>query len=246
MARFILLLLSLTLFAEVGNSQTISPNKGSEPQRVKPVITVQDQPGAPLKILKVETQWATPDYQILEFYVGVENVSELEIRSYGWRIDKGDGSQDKDGCFMYNLPVPGRILKKGDSDGKSTWRKFALDSPLPSIMLSVDFVEFGDGSTWGADFCRTAETLSGLRAGALAAKDKLAQIRQQDGGQGLVSLLKQSTLTLEPPEGHSSVWVDAFREGVRRLFDKLRSANQEGGLPEMERVIQLPFDASGK
>ena len=246
MARFVLLFLSLTLFAEVGNSQTTSPNKGSEPERVKPVITVQDQPGTPLKISKVETQWATPDYQILEIYVGVENVSELEISSYGWRMDKGDGSQDKDGCFMYNLPAPGKTLKKGDSDGKSTWRKFPLDSPTPSITLSVDFVEFGDGSTWGADFCRTAENLSGLRAGALAAKDKFAQIRQEVDDKGLINLLKQDALKVEVPDGHSTVWVAAFREGVRRLFDKLREANQEGGLPEVERVVRLPFDASGK
>lgn len=242
MVRFMLLLLSLTLFAEVGNSQSTSPNK--EPERVKPVVTVQDQPGAPLKIISVETKWATPDFQILEFYVGVENVSELEIRSYGWRLDKGDGSQEKD-CFMYNLPLPGKILKKGDSDGKSTWRKFPLENPTPSISLSVDFVEFSDGSTWGADFCRSAETLSGLRAGALAAKDKFAQVRHQVDGKGLINLLKQDALKVEAPDGHSSVWVDAFRDGVRRLFDKLRSANQEGGLPEVERVIQLPFDAAG-
>ena len=243
MVRFILLLLSLTLFVDVGISQSTSPNK--DPERVKPVISVQDQPGTPLKISTVETKWATPDYQILEIYVGVENVGELEIRSYGWRLDKGDGSQDKDGCFMYNLPSPHKILKKGDSDGKSTWRKFALDSPTPSISLSVDFVEFSDGSTWGADFCRTAETLSGLRAGALAARERFAQTRLQDGDNGVIGLLKQDVLVLEAPVGHSTAWVEAFREGVRRLFEKLRRAREEGGLLEVERVFKLPFDASG-
>lgn len=245
MVRFIVLVLSLTLFAEVGSSQSISANKGSEPERVKPVVNVQDQPGTPLKISKVETKWATPDQQILELYVVVENVSDLEIRSYAWRIDKADGSPDKDGCFMYNIQSPGKILQPGDSDGRSTWRRFPLDGPTPNISLSVDFVEFGNG-TWGVDKCHSAETLSGLRAGALAAKDKFAQIRHQVGRKDLINLLKQDALILEAPDGHSSVWVDAFREGVRRLFEKLRRANEEGGLPEVERVVQLPFDASGK
>ena len=243
MVRFILLLLSLTLFADVGNSQSTSPNK--EPERVKPVVTVQDQPGAPLKIASTETKWATPDYQILEIYVRVENVSEQKISSYGWRIDT-DGSQNKDGCFMYNLPSPHKILQPGDSDGKSTWRKFPVDSPTPSISLSVDFVEFADGGgTWGLDICRSAEALSGLRAGALAAKERFAQTRLQDGEQGLISLLKQDVLVLEAPAGHSTAWVEAFREGVRRLFEKLRRAKEEGGLLEVERVFKLPFDASG-
>ena len=130
MVRVILLLLSLTLFAEVGNSQSTSPNK--EPERLKPVVSVQDQPGAPLKISSVETKWATPDYQILEIYVGVENVSELEIRSYGWRIDKGDGSQDKDGCFMYNLQLPGKILKKVTLTAKAPGESFPSIARYPA------------------------------------------------------------------------------------------------------------------
>jgi hypothetical protein len=73
-----------------------------------------------------------------------------------------------------------------------------------------------------------------------------AQVRHKVDGKGLINLLRQDALSVEAPDGHSSVWVDAFRKGVRRLFDKLRSANQKGGLPEVERVIQLPFDASGE
>ena len=152
MVRFIVLVLSLTLFAQVGSSQSNSPNKGSEPERVKPVVNVQDQPGAPLKIAKVETKWATPDQQILELYVVVENVSDVEIRSYAWRIDKADGAKDKDGCFMYDIQPPGKLLQPGDSDGRSTWRRFPVDDPTPSITLSVDFVVFGNG-TWGVGIC---------------------------------------------------------------------------------------------
>ena len=39
--------------------------------------------------------------------------------------------------------------------------------------------------------------------------------------------------------------AEAFRDGVRRLFEKLKRAKEEGGLLEVERVFKLPFDASG-
>ncbi|HKY42693.1 MAG TPA: hypothetical protein VJM50_06330 [Pyrinomonadaceae bacterium] len=157
MVRFILLVLSLALFGEMGNSQSVSPHTGSEPARPKPVINVQDQPDTPLKISSVETKWATPDQQILEIYVLLENVSDLKIRTYAWRIDNADGSKIKDGCFMYSFESPEKILKPGDKDGKSTWRRFPVDSPTPSLSLSVDFVVFDNG-TWGVNTCGSGET----------------------------------------------------------------------------------------
>lgn len=243
MVRFIFLVLSLTLFAEVGSAQSPSANTG--PERPKPVVNIQEQPGAPLKISSAMTKWATPDQQTLEIYVVVENVSDYEIRSYAWRIGTPDGSENQDACFIYNIQSPGKILKPGDSDGRSTWRRFPIDSPLPNIDLSVDSAELANG-TWGLDTCRSSDRLSGLRAGALAAKDKFAQIQDQDRGRGILNLLKLGTPIIEVPDGHSPRWADGFRDGVRMLFEKLRMANEQGGLPEVERVLQLPFDATGK
>jgi hypothetical protein len=125
MARFIFLVLSLTLFAGVGSSQSPA---GSQPDRPKPVINLQEQPGAPLKIT-VETKWATSDAQMLELYVMVENVSDLEIRSYAWRTEMRDG-KNNDGCLLHNAKSPGKFLQPGDADGKSTWRRFPLKQSI--------------------------------------------------------------------------------------------------------------------
>jgi len=244
MVRYIFLVLSLTLFAEVGRSQSISGNTGSE--RPKPVVNVQEQPGQPLKITATTKWTSAPDQQMLEIYVVVENASELEIRSYAWRLGTMDGSQNNDACLLHNRLSFVKILGPGDSDGKSTWRRIPLDSPSPNLDLSLDFVEFANGSTWGSDTCKSAERLSGLRAGVLAVKDKFAKIQNENRGKDLINLLKQDVPIIEAPDGHSSVWVDGFRDGVRSLFEKLRRANEEGGLPEVERILQLPFDGSGK
>ena len=244
MLRFVFLVLSLTFFAGVSSAQSPSPNTKPEAQRPKPVVKIQEQPGAPLKISTVETKWTTPDAEMLEIYVVVENVSDLEIRSYAWRMDPTDGSQYKDACFMFNIQAPGKFLKPGDADGKSTWRRFPVDSPTPNFDLSVDFAEFTNSSPWGNDTCRSGERLSGLRAGAIAAREKLAELPEQNRGKEVINMLKLTNPIIEPPAGHSPDWTDAFRDGVRAFFDKLRQANEQGGPPEVERVLQLPIDAS--
>ena len=214
MVRFILLVLSLTVFAEVGVSQSTPPNKGSEPERVKPVVNVQDQPGTPLKIAQVETKWATPDQQVLEIYVRVENVSDLEIRTYVWRMLNADGSQDKDGCFTHTIQSPDKILKPGDSDGKSTWRRFPVDSPTASINLSVDYVEFGNNTTWGLNVCHSAENLADLPVRALAGKDKFAQISFGQSRSSPRLTASSQTLTSVP---------DLLLKGSWKSVDELKS-----------------------
>ena len=116
MVRCIFLLLSLTLFADVGRSQP------TEPIRLKPVIDVKEPPDTPLKFT-VTTRWATPDAQSLEIHVVAENVSELEIRTYMWCINKKDENLNNSNCLLWNLESSGKILRPGDSDGKSTWLK---------------------------------------------------------------------------------------------------------------------------
>jgi hypothetical protein len=69
-------------------------------------------------------------------------------------------------------------------------------------------------------------------------------MQTQDNGRALTNLLKLETPILAAPEGHSPVWVEGFHGGVRTLFERVRKADEEGGLPEVERVLLLPFDAS--
>jgi hypothetical protein len=238
MVRCIFLVFSLTLFADSGSSQP------REPDRLKPVLSVQEPPNTPLK-LTVTTRWATPDAQSLEIHVVAENVSDLEIRTYMWCIDKKEGSKENDNCLLWSIDSGGKILRPRDSDGKSTWRRIPLDSPLHNIEISLDFVQFTNGSFWGSDTNELAEKLRGFRAGMLAVKDKITKIQNETNGRGLINLLKQDALDIETPDGHSSAWLDGFRDGVRVLFEKLRRANEEGGLPEVDRVLKMPFGAPG-
>jgi hypothetical protein len=220
MVRCIFLVLSLTLFADVASSQ---PPSAAEPLRLKPVINVQEPPNTPLK-LTVTTRWATPDAQSLEIYVVAENLSELEIRTYMWCIDKKAGSQNNANCLLWSIETGGKIIRPGDSDGKSTWLRIPLDSPKSNIEISLDFVQFTNGSFWGTDTNEFAERLRGFRAGSLAVKNKIAKIQNETDGRGLIDLLKLDALNIEAPKDHSSAWRYGFEDGVRTVFEKLRKS----------------------
>lgn len=151
MLRLFFLVLSLTLLAEVTSGQSNTPQ---EPERPKPFINIQEQYGAPLKIASVSTRWATPDQQSLELHVVVENVSDVEIRAYVWRLSATDGSEIKDPCFLQDSQsFGGKVLRPGESDGKSTWRRIPIDGPAINFDISVDLVVSTNG-TWGPDNCK--------------------------------------------------------------------------------------------
>ena len=235
MVRYVFLLLILTLSAEVGSSQSPSSPKNSEPDRLKPVINVQQPPDAPLK-LTVTTRWATPDAQSLEIFVVAENTSDFEIRTYVWCIDKKEGSRNDENCLLFSVDTGSKIIRPGESDGKSTWRRIPLDNPPISIEIALDFVQFTNGNFWGSETSELAERLRGFRAGTLAVKEKFAKTQNETG---LLEILKLDALNIEAPEGHSSAWRDGFRDGVSTFFERLQKANKEGGLPEVIRVLQM-------
>lgn len=70
------------------------------------------------------------------------------------------------GCFFNNIERAAKILQTNQSIGQSTWRPVPASDAETPVELTLDFVEFADGTGWGADSCQAAERLGGLRAGA--------------------------------------------------------------------------------
>jgi len=110
--------------------------------------------------------------------------------------------------------------------------------------LSLDFVEFTDGSFWGGDTCQSAERLGGLRAGARAARAHFKKKLDEKGVDALVKGLYVDDPTLTLPEGYSDAWKAGFRGAVNTFRERIRQANVEGGLPEVEAALQRPFDTT--
>jgi len=221
------------------NTQSMSSDRGA---REKPAAKAQEIADAPLR-LSAQTKWATTDQQMLEVYFTVTNVGDKPVRAYAVRVSRGSETQDG-GCFLNNIERVGKILQPNQSLGKSTWRPVPESDAQTPVDLTLDFVEFADGTVWGADGCQSAERLGGLRAGARAAKLVFKKKLSEKGIDGLIGHLYASDPDLAPQDGHSDAWKSGFNGAINSLRERVRKANVEGGLPEVEAALQRPFDAS--
>lgn len=220
------------------------PEGGQAPAREKPPVRTQEQPDAPLRLTS-ETKWALPDQQSLEVYFKVENVGGRPVRAYTVRFGgPGGGSVGGDGCVFDSAHKAGKILQPGKSAGRSTWRSVPPSEVTSPVEIWVDFVEFADGSVWGTDTCQSAEWLDGLRAGGRVARRLFTKQLRERGLDALMTRLYVDDPDLAPPEGHSDVWKKAFRGAVNSVRERIRSANEDGGLPEVEDTLKKAFDAA--
>ena len=61
--------------------------------REKPAAQIQESADAPLS-LSVQTEWATPDREMLEVYFTVKNVGSRPVRAYAVRVARGVETQE--------------------------------------------------------------------------------------------------------------------------------------------------------
>jgi hypothetical protein len=181
---------------------------------------------------------------MLEVYFSVTNVGSRPVRAYAVRVTHGAETQDGGGCFLNNIEKAGKILQPNQSVGRSTWRPVPESDAQTPVDLTLDFVEFADGGVWGVDSCQSAERLAGLRTGARAAKQRFKKKLDEKGIDTLLTQLYTNDPDLAPPEGHSDAWKAGFRGAINSLRERIRRANEEGGLPEVEATLKGPFDAS--
>ena len=220
--------------------QAAAPDRAA---REKPAAKVQELADAPLS-LSVKTKWATPDQEMLEVYFTVTNVGSRPVRAYAVRVARGVETGEGGGCFFNNIEKAGKILQPNQSIGQSTWRPVPASDADTPVELTLDFIEFADGTVWGADGCQTAERLGGLRAGARAAKAHFKKKLAEKGIDALVKRLYVDDPALAPPEGHSDAWKAGFRGAINTYRERIRQANVEGGLPQVEDTLQRPFDTT--
>lgn len=158
----------------------------------------------------------------------------------------GGGSVGGDGCVFHGAHKAGKILQPSKSAGRSTWRPVPPSEVTSPVEVWVDFVEFADDSVWGTDTCQSAAWLDGLRIGGRTAKRLFTKQLRERGLDALIIRLYVDDPDLAPPKGHSDVWKKAFRGAVNSVRERIRSANEEGGLPEVEDTLLLDLMSTSR
>ena len=219
------------------------------------VYKVKPQPDSPLR-LRVKTRWlylllnveGWTDRNGYEFTHFVENVSGRDVSAYAVRHTPPGG------CWPWIMSPD--FMQPGKSDAKTTWRGFSPSDPV--LTYEVDFVEFTDGTTWGADVCQSAERLAGERAGGGAVAARLLELLAEGGPDAVKKVVKGKLVgrspeaevkaidkglsDITPPPGHSPAWEEGFRIGKRVIALRVQWADESLGPGVIERELRRPYD----
>jgi hypothetical protein len=213
-----------------------SPAAASSP--IPPQVLVQSQPDSPLQIKSVQTRWVTPTRDGIELHIVVQNTSEKSITAYATR----DDNEEKYPCLLFGAFSPGKALRPRQTDGKSTFRGYAAEA-APQLKRSVDFVEFTDGTRWGADLCQSGQQISGQRAGAKEAVSRLLKVLGESGPSEVLTIARKGMLDVVAPENQSVQWKEGFRVGVSTIARRILQAEEQWGSVEIEAALNRPYDA---
>jgi hypothetical protein len=246
---------SLLILLCVG-SLTSAQEASTEP--VPPPFKVMSQPDAPAHVVSAKTKWALPDDRRgVEVYVVVENASQKPISMYTTRRES---SNDGTKSCLGPPRLSAKGLLPGEKAGTSTWQRVPDANAPPAVW--VDFVEFTDGSRWGADECQMGESIDGERSGARMQRDQLLEVFRQEGPDASMTFIKENykktidmkawkegerpVLPIAAPPGHSRRWEEGFSTGARSVVERIIEAERKWGSDEIEHELSRPIGPAEK
>lgn len=97
------------------------------------------------------------------------------------------------------------------------------------VKLSIDFIEFSDGSTWGPDSFNSADDLAGEDVGLRSSVQSLSEISKTKGLNALTN-----NVDIPTPPGKSLSWQRGFQRGTRTVSERLNRAYKKGGQEQLQ------------
>lgn len=198
-------------------------------------VAVQSPPDAPLRISSVVDNSDDPDAPLVNFMV--ENVSSKPIQAYWISYDTiAHGINVRLGSGL-NATNQEMILPPGKRRATAV-----LNHDKEKISLSVGFIEFADGTTWGSDTAKYGESLAGERRGAQAEAQRLRKLLETGGVSAIVAAVSERELSMR--SNHFSHSKSSSLIGARAMRLRVRRAYDQGGLTAVESALRQPYDMS--
>lgn len=238
---FILVMLINTLLTvsllRVSFSQTKKDDFSSQ-RAVK--AAVMEQKDSPLRITIVNVDNSPLSYQVI--ISSLQNVSNKPIRAYTLL---GDGSKSSGKVITSSFTT--ELLQAGQSVINSFDLERQSIKEGETVLLSIDYVEFEDGSSWGNDNQRKSKALAGEREGRKVAIKQLKDLLKNQNlssASDITNLLKDlEEITVYVPDvNQSDEWKRGFRLGYKSVVSilqgiegkKIEKLTQK--LDEMEKI----------
>jgi hypothetical protein len=201
------------------------------PLRRSPQIDLQ--PDSPLLITRPRY------YSFMSIGSGVGGVLRFDITN---RSNKAVYSYD---CRYYS-PVPvgngsfGSQPEEGLLPGRSRDDSISAHEYAP-LTLTIDFVQFADGTTWFSDSPQSTVKPDGLKAGAKAAANYLLTVMSRDGVQTVMTSLPRIHADVSAPFGaptNPEFGIFGFYCGVTNIAVRVQHEYKDSGARGVEIFLR--------
>jgi hypothetical protein len=108
------------------------------------------------------------------------------------------------------------------------------------LTLTIDFVQFADGTTWFSNSPQSTVKPDGLRAGAKAAANYLLTVMTRDGVQAVMTSLPRIHADVSEPFGsvnNPEFGIFGFYCGVTNIAVRVEHEYEEGGPERVEAFL---------
>ena len=160
----------------------------------------------------------------------VTNGSNKTIHSYDCRyyspVPVGNGSYGSE--------------PEGLLPGRSRTDSISANEYAP-LTLTIDFVQFADGTTWFSNSPQSTVKPDGLRAGAKAAAAYLLAVTNRDGTQTVMDTLPRIHADVREPNGQAAnpeFGIFGFYCGVTNIAVRVEHEYKNGGAKGVERFLR--------
>lgn len=210
---------------------------GTSPQTF--TVSILPQQDSPLQLVAVNVRSADPFSPGIDF--AVVNRGAVSVRAFTVSREISPGGLRA--ATVTHMTSQKDVLQPGQSK-VVTVNEGAGRQAVESIALSVDYVEFTDGSTWGDDTFKSAPRLAGQRAGGRAALDHFRRLIERKESAALMKSVEEDHLGAPSLDASTPEWNEGFDTGVGAVRQRLRKAWERGGADEVKAELRKPFDAS--
>ncbi|HXU37815.1 MAG TPA: hypothetical protein VN937_15740 [Blastocatellia bacterium] len=203
---------------------------------------VSPQPDAPLRLQILHPESTADDQYAPKEDVVVANASGRDVSAYAIKYDIVIGGELRPGGVELNQSTTANSLFRPGDTRTVTVGDAHYSRPVERVVVSLDFVEFTDASTWGADTYSSKEVLAGLRAGARTMAKHLLGVLAEKGMNALSAELDQTGDDIGARDG-SAKWQEGFQRGASFIKARAKHEIKTFSNAEVERVLALPIDA---
>lgn len=206
-------------------------------------VLVNTKGDAPVELRIAHPESAGVDQYVPEVELVITNTSNKMVSAYAIRFEVGlNGQLRRGGVKFARFSTARSLFRPGDSQ---TVDIGGTHYPLPveRLVVSIDFLEFTDGTTWGADTYSSREVLAGLRAGQEATANYLRRLIAAQGPTAFARELERADDDSGIPFGESPKWREGFQQGRTFIKARVKREAKDFSATEIERVLTQPIDA---